>query len=308
LIAIIDSALLHVGVPKSGTTSIQRFLSLARDDLRNHGYAYPGFLGMENHLAFAAYASEEFARRRRVAQGEWHAWRRKFHDDFVRQTATARGRWIISSEHIASHLRTEEQIADLCALFTDAGISQLSVLLYVRRQDTMAAASHAQWVLDGQPKRFDVHEHIGFVHRYDFAGLIDAWVAHSIVRDVTVCLYPEFPGMPALIDGFCDAIGMRSRSRHRQPRLNRSPGHRSIARLRRVNAAADRLGPGLAGELRKRILADSGGPSFRLSAADSRLIMEAYRESNERTLAQVAARRRVDGYFDVRAGRGRPYR
>ncbi len=291
-------ALLHIGVAKSGTTSIQRFLNASRGHLRDLGFAYPEFLGLENHFDFAAYASAPFAEKTGRARGveEWGQWRERFTDRFRQANEQTRDTWIVSSEHMSSWLTTDGQVADLCQMFAAVGIDRIDVLLYVRRQDFMAAASHAQWVKDGQSRQFDVESHIRMSVRYDFAALIDRWRGGPLVNRVTVCLFPDFAHMPTLINGFCDAIGIPAYALN-EPRMNRSLSARCVERLRRVNAASGRWRPEVVDALRHRVVCDRGTDRYALSPADAQRIMSAYRDSNTRTLAQVSARRRVDDYF-----------
>jgi hypothetical protein len=89
-----DVVYLHVGAPKTGTTYVQDRLSLNRDSLNRHGYAYPIGLREDMFLAALDLLDRPWGGMRPDAKGEWEA--------LVRRTRRARGTAVLSHEILAA--------------------------------------------------------------------------------------------------------------------------------------------------------------------------------------------------------------
>src|SRR5438105_6044035 len=57
---MLDRVVLHIGLAKTGTKTLQAAMTLNRDLLRRHGFVYPALPG-ERHAGLAVYAAEEKA-------------------------------------------------------------------------------------------------------------------------------------------------------------------------------------------------------------------------------------------------------
>jgi hypothetical protein len=291
-----NTAILHIGLPKTGTTSIQAFLWMNRDNLEAAGVRYPSFLKRRNHIPLAVYAIGE--RRAHLANvlgiadvAEWRQWRSKFRSRFISETSQP-GTWVFSSEHMASRLLGVDRVEELQMLLAET-FDSVRVVLYVRRQDDMVVSSYSTWIRDGRTEPFDLNANLQNSNRYDFRKVILRWEEVFGRSAVSVRLYPGHHADRSLIDDFANVLGLANIEDWPRPeRLNRSLSAAEIEFLRRFNAHIRRLDDNLAqipdmADPAPLIEGAIGGPSWRLGAHDSRMIMEHYAYANEWTLERV---------------------
>lgn len=106
--------IVHIGLEKTGTTSLQKFLSLNQTIFKDSQYAYPEFLKSENHKALLALLNDDGVLVRKLLQidkdkflglrvllSEWIL-------DCVKQGYIP----LFSSEFISSRLSEQIQILD----------------------------------------------------------------------------------------------------------------------------------------------------------------------------------------------------
>ncbi len=166
--------LLHIGSPKTGTTTLQATLKKNRERLLEQGVFVPAVLGDMSHIRLTAYAQpdDSFTTRPRVVAGitnsdELIAFRRKLETDFADVLAGAgagAALTIITSESLGSNLRTPDDIARVKS-FLAPHFSEIQLLFYVRRQDLRAVSDFDQSIKAGNPRnRFF---NTGFAYEYD---------------------------------------------------------------------------------------------------------------------------------------------
>ena len=109
---MLERVVLHIGLAKTGTKTLQAAMTLNRDLLRRHGFVYPALPG-ERHAGLAVYATA-------VAGPDIH---------------TA----ILSNEYCSTGLSTIEEIARLHRLLSSLA-REIRVIVYLRRQDHLAAS------------------------------------------------------------------------------------------------------------------------------------------------------------------------
>lgn len=161
---------LHIGVPKTGTTSIQRRLAAQRPALREQGIAYPGGAGLPvpQFLHRAALAGDD-ARDSPVA---------RFRRGFTRELASLPSQIstvILSDEQCSLHLRTTAQIAQLHGWLAPH-FETMRLLVYLRRQDALAASLYAQMLRHGiaDPPSLELARgELAFL--FDYAALLQNW-------------------------------------------------------------------------------------------------------------------------------------
>lgn len=179
--------ILHVGTEKTGTTSIQAFLSENRQNLEREGWAIPGTLGDRSNrrLAFLCMDEEivdEFVRRnflldpvrRRTAAMRWKA-------SFLAEIDSKPDmNWIVSSEHLSSRLFREEELSRLKDLFAHR-FDVIEVLLYIRNPIEATLSLLSTVVKNGgsvgdlpQPGG-DIGNQFGFLHVCDHRQTIQRW-------------------------------------------------------------------------------------------------------------------------------------
>jgi hypothetical protein len=243
-------ALLHIGLEKTGTTSIQQFLTLNAGRLRDLGawVCESQHRGNNFHLALASFAPfrqdsllrtiginkpndfEVFsARQARLLKSEVAAAAKAGCTTFV-----------ISSEHLQSRLTSHDDLAKLKQTLTAAGLNQVEVVVYLRSPLRIALSHHGmaikkgvhiddQALLPGNPR---------VSHILDFEKMIDLWQTCFGSAAMNVRLYPEGSGADAILRDFARQIGAESQfeSFHLPPRANTNLSEEALLILNAVNA------------------------------------------------------------------------
>ena len=108
------TAILHIGVEKTGTSTIQEFLHLNRKLLAKNGFWFPKSIGMRNHRTLASCClidkrSDAFLRMNRLSEpGQRKKWKQKLIQDFETELSGLSPEIkhvIISSEHLSSLIK-----------------------------------------------------------------------------------------------------------------------------------------------------------------------------------------------------------
>jgi len=152
---------LHIGCEKTGTSSIQRFLSVNRPRWRKEGVLYPvcgGSLHGGSQWGFAAVARDEpwetdMGKHLGIASLEdQKAFTEKLREDLVSEIIQHRKitRMIVSCEHFHSRLRTREEISRLKEFFSPL-CENFRVIMNFRRQDRVALSLYATHLKSGNP-------------------------------------------------------------------------------------------------------------------------------------------------------------
>jgi hypothetical protein len=133
---------LHIGTEKTGTTSIQSFLNLNRDTLKNETRTlYTKSLGEQDNrgLSFLGYSpdqEDDYTRHRLLKTDEDRAAHRtsllsKVHQEIAEHKGYV-DRVIFSSEHLQSRLKNEDQILRLKGVLEYLDLDVDSIILYIR--------------------------------------------------------------------------------------------------------------------------------------------------------------------------------
>jgi hypothetical protein len=146
--ASIEHLILHIGVPKTGSSLLQKSLRALRQPLRERGIAYvdrKAFLAMPDYRAWAAYGREQYSKEALFDQLR----------DTVkasRKKVAGGGRTlVISNESIPGRLSPEygnpfwsragESVAELVSVIAP---KRTVVIVYVRRQDRLLESLYMQ--------------------------------------------------------------------------------------------------------------------------------------------------------------------
>lgn len=177
-------AVVHIGTEKTGTTTIQRFLSLNRDRLLNQRVAYLKSPGSENQRNFVSYSMrsdrvDEHIKRLGIIEKEKRdAWRQEFSTalaDEVLSISEVADTVIISSEHFHSRLHSTkevENLRDLLSLY----FSEVSILVYLRRQDELAVSLYSTKLKTGSSPNHILDPSISPSNNYfNFYKLVRRW-------------------------------------------------------------------------------------------------------------------------------------
>lgn len=135
--------ILHIGIEKTGSSSIQTFLFKNKKLLENIGYAYVHTAGRIDHrnlaIAFMAHTESDGYTRVHKIEGEEvrHAFGERVKKDFANEVVSLRNRGIhtviVSSEHLHSRLTSIFEIQKLGSFLLSV-FDDVQIVAYIRDQ------------------------------------------------------------------------------------------------------------------------------------------------------------------------------
>lgn len=148
--------ILHIGLEKTGTTSIQEFLFQNRILLAQEGVLYPQSVGDRNHspLVVAFYESDQrddlTCNLGLNTNFQLARFKRESRERIAAECLGARaGKVILSAEHFQSRLRRESGIRELRQFLEGTGIGPIRVVVYLRDPADLAYSLHSTAVKSG---------------------------------------------------------------------------------------------------------------------------------------------------------------
>ena len=244
--------ILHIGLEKTGTTSIQFLLRQNREQLLKSSILVSNYSASGNnfHLAVASYAKFRADGLTRQLSIGSEAELQKFRQATIQALAveiksTAPEKVILSSEHFQSRLLGTDDIALLRSLLEEAGCQNIRVLLYLRDPLKIAMSHHGMAIKKGihVTEEFYRPEHRRISHIIDHKKTLSNWAAVFGEANIDVRLYPEGQSGDVLIADFLAAAGISpnqldlSKQELRNVNLNAL----ALESLNRVNAKSDRV-------------------------------------------------------------------
>ncbi len=145
--------ILHIGVEKTGTTSIQRALWQSRTELADRGILVPKLLGYANHTEVVVAARDPSKQDELSTQ----ILKNRTHDELSHDISRALqrelkrasfDRLIISTEHCHSRIRTADELKRLVNIL-GVSTSDVQVVVYLRRQDQLWVSANSTGIKSG---------------------------------------------------------------------------------------------------------------------------------------------------------------
>jgi len=283
-----ERVLLHVGPPKTGTTSIQHFLFDNRATLQARGFYVPlassrGFQHIELPLCFRPHR-KNLERLTGVDDSEVDALRETMTSAFASEIASIGGgdTLLISSEHLFGG---SPSAIDAYRRFFAPYAERFESLMYLRRQDRWIASSVLQRRKSGvrSDTGLDIGADTGFSSPSAFERGVRLWDAgsdHCHIRRFDA----EFLFRGSLLEDFCNVIGCDDAGLNIKHAYNRAPPQEQIELI-------DALGAVLAAiPFEKQIAYRShfqplctevlGGSPFEFPRATAQAAFEAYAPIN----------------------------
>src|SRR5690606_33929949 len=133
---------LHIGIEKTGTTTIQDFLTANEKTLRQRGTGISRSLGSANNLLLAAYAMRHdrfnsvHVRRNLDVPDDRLVFEKRIAEDFVREVNDLPSQvqtLVLSNEHCHSNLIHSQEVEKLRELLGRVS-EDITVIVYLRRQ------------------------------------------------------------------------------------------------------------------------------------------------------------------------------
>ena len=151
------TAIVHIGLEKTGSTAIQRWLSVNRPLLRENGILMPSSIGFPNHTKLVAACLDDGAidnikSYQLFATGYTEkAFRRHVFGALQHEILSDRTDWhtlLITSELISSRLSTASEIQRLLDQVRPH-VDRVRVVVFLRRQDQLAVSRFSSILRSG---------------------------------------------------------------------------------------------------------------------------------------------------------------
>ena len=208
--------LLHIGLPKTGTTVIQAFLDHNSSALAAHGWSYPRFIGNSNHVCVPLAFVDEDQRGRvteypQLESADGRAQVRSWLASELSERVAPSSRWIFSAEGFTARIRNADEIAAIQRFFS-RWFDEVGVVAYFRRQEAMVVSLYSQHAREHAtrvPRPLDERfVQIGDV-LLDHLATYQRWVSVLGSQNVSARPYLEsFKGSNNLLVDFAQVLGL----------------------------------------------------------------------------------------------------
>ncbi len=209
---------LHIGMPKTGTTTIQNFLASNRSQLLKQNFFYPKSVGnnsplQDNHLKLAAYAMnpdkiDDLKTNLRLYSSEQvYEFRKKLTADFTKEMAGLNAnKVVLSNEHCSTRLLQKQEIEELKA-FLSPFYDDIRIIVYLRRQDNSFLSAYSSAIKSGQHEPLMLPDEQERILRYDYWELLQRWSEVFGQDKVSVKVFEREQLLEGdLIKDFCQEI------------------------------------------------------------------------------------------------------
>lgn len=162
---------LHVGSGKTGTSSVQSFLKANRARLARKGVLYPLTPGRARHVQLGFYIKTEEELQhtvewRRADLGTLAEFRARFRADLVEEIRDSGASRVIFSDE-ALYAARDDALKRLRGL-TDRVAREVTVVVYLRRQDDHLVSRYQQSIKTGAIRRLDEFARLDHTGIYDY--------------------------------------------------------------------------------------------------------------------------------------------
>ncbi|MBX9699327.1 MAG: hypothetical protein K2X74_07810, partial [Acetobacteraceae bacterium] len=273
-------AVLHIGAPKTGTTSIQEYLALNRETMQPLGFAFPQAPGKRTQARLAVTVAQAG---KGITAG-LEQLRTGLDAELARLPASVHT-VIFSAEHLSAKIADEADARRLRE-FLDTWFDRYRVILYMRRQDELAISGYSTRLRAGRSHENVLPTTEGVHARHDFLPILERYGA-AFGRDA---LLPRIFARDAFKDGdllsdFRDAAGLPALPNLPPKAMNTSINVAAQEFVRRLNAIHQDEGDGdhdkIPNQIRAILNDHFSGQGRRPSQAEAVAYYAKYRESNE---------------------------
>lgn len=262
---------LHIGIEKTGSTSIQNALAANRHILHAEGIDYPGCFRYSNHVELACISQNYDSNSElysvvgffgdEAAVADHSARFRSRFANYVENSVCER--FVLSNEHLHSRVRSPREIKRL-ADFLYQFFEKITVVVYFREQLELAVSHYSTKIKSGGTEDFCLPDlSLGIPYYYDFGLIIKNW---SVFDEVVIREFDrkKLKGGDVVAD-FCSVISHKPLAIKGADGANESLGVSSLELLKMINAHLPLLKNGKMNPQRFRLvsflerIADRGG-------------------------------------------------
>lgn len=286
-------AYIHIGLEKTGTTTLQEFFFLNRDNLAKAGIHFMSSPGTKNHTDLAVYAYDKtlgdlIIQKNLQTPEARDAFRESFLVRFkseIQQAKTKDSHLLVSCEHLSSRVFSKDEIRKLLGLFIHYGY-QAKVIVYLRRQDQYLLSTYSTWLKSGAMA--ELNENAYKRKRYDYLSLLEMW-SEVIGDDNMIVKIFERNQMykQDLLQDFLMILGIKQNTNYIEPpkNLNKSLDTSKLQFLKSINSlipsAIDGHKNPLRGELVKVLEQMDNNGKLSLKPELSQRILDYYSQDNK---------------------------
>ena len=178
----------HIGRSKTGTTSFQETLRENRELLAVNGITIPSFFKSSNHGALALAFSNQPGRIGKSYAVENEQDRLKLQQELAHSLSQdiTDGTWIMTSEHLGSKLKSEEEVKNLYSFLCNY-FDEIHIMAVVRRPDDLAASAYAESIKSGRTWNFDetyASKARRFFDHYSFRSLWESQLVPGMTFEI----------------------------------------------------------------------------------------------------------------------------
>lgn len=258
----VDKVILHIGIAKTGSTSIQNFLASNRQKIfENTGVYFSKAAGNTNHLKLTAYSADDhhksaFRGRYNIDSiTDLNSFRKQLELDLMNELKALRPRvLVLSNEHLHSRITTPDEIQRLHSLLMRL-TDNVEVVMYFRRQDKLAVSHYSTLIKVGaKPKYYlpDLNQtqYFGsfFPYYYSFYDIYSNYANVFGKASLRVRIFEKnkLKGHD-VVEDFLDVIGVSEHEEYQflKQESNASLRPHALFLLRKIRAEFDNKESGL---------------------------------------------------------------
>ena len=230
---------IHIGLEKTGTTSIQDFLFNNTEKLKNKSIFYPTILG-ENQISLCIYS----AQRKNVGNLAPEKQEIKIKENLPQTIQSIIKRFdksncenlVFSNEHLSSRLKNTNDIENLKRLFDHCNYP-VKIVVYVRNQVDLLESLYFEGIKAGGKENLDDWANKFSYFELDYMKLLSEWESVFGKESIIVRLFDRrILKNGDAIDDFLDVLSVeRNENFSISSQQNISLGYKSIEFMRRYN-------------------------------------------------------------------------